>query len=69
MTSDPKADDSGRTVSLVRVRRAFAALNECSPEERGQVMCWFCDTCRGYVGPGCNMACDDGHHAIAEKKT
>lgn len=44
------------------MRQAYALLRSMSPEQRGRVLCWFCDRCYAYVGPGQNMTCDGGHH-------
>lgn len=41
------------------VSEVFAALRRLTPYERSLVLCWFCDTCRRYVGPGdsCGTKC------------
>jgi len=48
---------------LALVRTALDALRLVPKSYRGLVLCWFCNECRGYVGPGRNMTCEDGHHA------
>jgi hypothetical protein len=41
------------------VRKAFAALYKLTDDQRGLVLCWFCDSCHRYVGPGDNCRCGD----------
>lgn len=34
------------------VKEAFRALYRLTPDQRAQVLCWFCSQCHKYVGPG-----------------
>lgn len=43
-----------------RVKLAMQTLLVLSPFERGQVLCWFCDACHEYVGPGNDHRCKAG---------
>lgn len=36
---------------------AMDALMTMTPHERGLVLCWFCDACYEYVGPGDTHRC------------
>jgi hypothetical protein len=39
------------------MRRAYALLLGMTEGQRGRVLCWFCDGCRRYVGPGDSCTC------------
>jgi hypothetical protein len=39
------------------MRQAYTALRAMTEEQRGRVLCWFCDDCRRYVGPGDHCTC------------
>lgn len=43
-----------------KVRAAFQALLELTDEQRGLVLCWFCDACHVHVGPGDAHKCEHG---------
>lgn len=48
------------------MREAFdLLLNHMTPQQRGYVLCWFCDVCRTYVPPGesCNHHEEEDDHA------
>jgi len=40
--------------------KAMEALMALTPHERGLVLCWFCDACHEYVGPGDDHRCTQG---------
>lgn len=39
------------------MREAFRLLMSMPNEMRGRVLCWFCDGCCRYVGPGDYCTC------------
>lgn len=39
--------------------RAFKLLKGMSEEQRGLILCWFCNGCRRYVGPGEVCHCEN----------
>ncbi len=41
------------------VRAAYHALLELTQEERGLVLCWFCNACRRHMPPGDHCTCED----------
>jgi hypothetical protein len=40
--------------------QAMDALLSLNADERGLVLCWFCDACHEYVGPGRTHRCTKG---------
>jgi hypothetical protein len=40
------------------MRQARALLMGLTEEQRGLVLCWFCSSCRRYVGPGDSCNCE-----------
>jgi hypothetical protein len=42
------------------LKLAMDALLALNPTDRGRVLCWFCDACREYVGPGDKHFCKAG---------
>lgn len=43
-----------------KTKTALDALLALSSEARGLVLCWFCDACREYIGPGETHRCEAG---------
>jgi hypothetical protein len=48
-------DGHGITLEMAEVSRLLMGLNEA---QRGLVLCWFCNGCRRYVGPGDSCTCE-----------
>jgi hypothetical protein len=68
-----------RTLHMVRIadiappptyeaREAYRLLKALSNEDRGRVLCWFCRSCRGYIGPGESHSCEEGRTDAAQTK-
>ena len=39
------------------MREAYYLLMAMHAAQRGRVLCWFCDACREYIGPGTSHVC------------
>lgn len=50
---------TSRTVDPA-VGHAYRVLLELTTEQRGLVLCWFCDACFEHVGPGEPHRCTKG---------
>lgn len=46
-------------VASPAAREAFLLLMSLSEEQRGLVLCWFCNGCNRYVGPGDACRCGE----------
>jgi hypothetical protein len=59
------ADENPYTAEM---RQARALLMTMTEEQRGLVLCWFCSSCRRYVGPGDRCTCAYDEEARGEER-
>lgn len=53
-------DFIGKVMTTHDVRNALDVFLKLSEPERRAVLCWFCDACAAYVGPGESHYCSMG---------
>jgi hypothetical protein len=61
-------NDAEENVFPPSVRAAYQALLALTVEQRGLVLCWFCDVCHVYVGPGDCHSCKRGDENMTDVK-
>lgn len=49
----------------MKTKAVFDALQALSPYDRKLVLCWFCDACLEYIGPGDKHRCKEGSSVYA----
>jgi hypothetical protein len=54
-----KIDDELKELYTPDMRQAFNLLLKLTEEQRGLILCWFCNGCKRYMGPGDYCYCDN----------